>query len=335
MNDQFFLDLIAAYQQAELDLLDIIKRYVESGKASDVDKRWASQKLADIRRLQKDLATVVNKLSTLDSAAQAALRQAFLAGATGVSEGAFLGSNGAALRALTAAYLRELQQARFQILRQALDAYRRIVGEVVKGVAGGTATRLEVAREALRRFAQDGITAFVSRDGRRYEIASYVEMATRTGSLNAFREGRSRSIAFTGGDLVIISSVPNPSPQCKPHERNVFSLSGDDKRYPSLSSAKADGLFHPNCRHSFTKYIPGLTKPGETDADKGFDDYEATQEQRLLERKIRAQKRILAVDPENARAKEKIKGYQEQLRELTKEYDLVRKTNRESNAQAR
>lgn len=65
------------------------------------------------------------------------------------------------------------------------------------------------------------------------------------------------------------------------------------------------------------------------------DNYEATQEQRKLERDIRKYKRILVIDENNQRANNKIKEKRQELIQLIEDNNLIRKRNRESIIQAR
>lgn len=330
MNEEVLRKIIESYSAIELQLLEKIAKLIEEGNEEELDQTWVAKKLANIRRLKRDTAALLNQLAGLDDDVKQLLTEAFLTGAFSPNP-TFLGTNGAALNNLVAELLGELRNARFQILRQTLDAYRNIIGQVTQSIAAGATTRIKVAKDALNRFAAEGITAFITKDGKKWGIAEYVSMATRTATNNSFREGRIQSIIASDGDLIIVSAVSNPRPSHKKWERKILSISGKDKRYPSLDEAKADMLFGPNCKHSFTKYIPGLTKV-ETEPQQ--DEYEATQEQRYYERQIRKYKRVLAADPTNTKAKEKIKAYQGKIRELVDEHDLVRNRNRESINQA-
>lgn len=318
----------AAYEQAELRILDKMQQLVLLGLDEDeLADTLLGKKLSQLKVLREETVKQLRQLATLDDEAKAEILKQFLQG-TSIS-GDIAGSNSAALNNLLADYLSTVQTMRFQILRQTQDVYRNIIAQVADQAALGVATRIQTARRALEKFAGEGITGFVSRDNRHYEIRSYVEMATRTTLLNAQREGRINNI---DNDLIIINKLPNPSPLCEPYERKILSISGNSEQYPSLASAKANGLFHPNCRHSFTAYIPGLTK---INAPQETDDYEETQEQRYLERQIRAWKRREAVMEDKSKARNRITEYRNRLVDLTEEFDLVRKRNREGNVSAR
>ena len=87
----------------------------------------------------------------------------------------------------------------------------------------------------------------------------YARMAARTTTANVFREGAKDRILEQfedDGDLVEIIgvSVFTKSP-CIPYQGKILSLEGRTKGYTTIKEAKSNGLFHPNCIHSF-----GVTK---------------------------------------------------------------------------
>ena len=216
------------------------------------------------------------------------------------------------------------------ILRTTIDGYREIIAESSTKALTGVETRLKATQEALNRFADSGITSFVDRSGRRWEMATYAEMATRTATGRAAIQGHIDRQTEYGRELVIISDHSRECPLCRPWEGKILSLKGGG-RYPSLDEARAAGLFHPNCRHSLTGYIEGLTKIEKSKPDP--EGYEKTQEQRYNERQIRKYKRRASValdDTEQQLAESKVRQWQSKQRDLLKDSDLRRKYNRES-----
>lgn len=339
MNEKILQQLLSEYEAAEIKLSKIVSNYVLMGIEDDLlAQTWAMQKLSQVKTLAAETKKVLLDLKDLDSIAAQLVIDAYQQGLRIIPDG-LIGTNVAAGQLLAQNLVAGLTTSRYQILRKTVDAYRFVIGQVEGQVALGVGTRIEAARQALSLFADRGITSFVDNAGREWSIPSYTEMATRTSTNNALREGRLQGLAMNDRDLIIVSSVPNPSDLCKPYERKVLSISGKDSRYTSLQEAKEHGLYHPNCRHSFTRYIPGVTVLGETDADKGYDDYEGMERQREIERNIRKWKRRLAVsnnDKEKQRAKTKINEWKDKLEEHVADHDsLVEKPNRLSNRAAR
>ena len=106
----------------------------------------------------------------------------------------------------------------------------------------------------------------------------------------------------------------------------------------TLAEAEAAGLFHPNCLHSVTVYVPGLTEKVGGKDRQGYtpemdrEGYENRQRQRYTERMVRQWKRrqAVATTPEGERkAKAYVDRWQRKLRELTGETGLPRQYRRE------
>jgi Phage minor capsid protein 2 len=56
-------------------------------------------------------------------------------------------------------------------------------------------------------------------------------------------------------DLLKVSSHSNESEFCQKWSGKILSISGKDKKYPSLKDALNDGLFRRGCRHSPTIFV--------------------------------------------------------------------------------
>ncbi|MEG1501987.1 MAG: phage minor capsid protein [Synergistaceae bacterium] len=58
-----------------------------------------------------------------------------------------------------------------------------------------------------------------------------------------------------GEDLVIVTSHTTTCKKCSPWGGKILSLTGETKGYPTMEEAKASGLFHPNCRHTYSLWL--------------------------------------------------------------------------------
>ncbi|MDR3331546.1 MAG: phage minor capsid protein, partial [Synergistaceae bacterium] len=110
-------------------------------------------------------------------------------------------------------------------------------------------------RRMLDEMEQKGITGFVDKAGREWNIARYTEMLARTTVMNAKNESKLNELRLRGHDLVRVSSHGTICEKCKPWEGAVLSMSGESKKYPSVAEAREAGLFHPNCQHSTGLFI--------------------------------------------------------------------------------
>lgn len=128
--------------------------------------------------------------------------------------------------------------------------------EVFKNVLTGRG--MEISKEELKnRLEQQGMTAFVKKNGARLNLESYSEMVIRTKTMKAHNTGNLAMIVQNGFDLVQISSHSNSCKKCIPYQGKIYSISGTSKKYPPLSSINGGPPFHVNCRHVSKPYIEG------------------------------------------------------------------------------
>lgn len=90
---------------------------------------------------------------------------------------------------------------------------------------------------------------------RHVKASTYAEMLARTLTANTYREAAQDSILEHFGDFGDLVEILGRSKvdcsECKPYEGQILSLTGKTKGYTTIDEAKANGLFHPNCIHSF------------------------------------------------------------------------------------
>lgn len=193
------------------------------------------------------------------------------------------------------------------VVRWADDAYRQVIAAgSAPGAILGVDTRRQAAQSAWDQFLSRGITGFTDAAGRRWQLSSYVEMATRTTVAQAAVEGHLDTLAETGIDLVIVSNAPMECSRCRPWEGKILRRSGGSgpltvtvehatqdrnvrvKTAGTVADATARGLLHPQCRHSLSAYLPGITTvPTNTEDPQGEA---AVTKLRGLERDTRREK---------------------------------------------
>ncbi|MGA5764486.1 phage minor capsid protein [Nonomuraea bangladeshensis] len=192
------------------------------------------------------------------------------------------------------------------ILRAPLDAYRAVQAGAAARITSGAFTRRQASQAAWQRLMDRGISSFTDRAGRRWRLSSYVEMLARTNAQRAAVQGQTDRLAELDIDLVYISDNVQECKRCRPYESKVLRRDAGPVGkirvehatrdgvmvtvdvIDTLDGARAKGLFHPNCRHSASAYLPGVTTLKKGTADPEGD--KARQRQRALERRIRAAK---------------------------------------------
>lgn len=206
----------------------------------------------------------------------------------------------------------QLEHMRPTVVNSAMNAYQRVVNESLAGTATGTETRQQAAQRALNRFAADGVTGFNDAAGRRWSMDTYVEMSTRTSMMNATVEGHTQRLLNMGEEFVVVSDHAQECKMCRPWEGEILSLTGSNtgrvemegeefQVKGTLQQARSAGLFHPNCRHSYSLYIPGVSKAFGAKADPEGD--KARQKLRRLEREKRQLLRMKAASLDPAQTK--------------------------------
>ncbi|MEU3098517.1 phage minor capsid protein [Streptomyces sp. NPDC006967] len=362
-------DLAAAvadlYEAAEGVLIGRIRKALAAGIDSPV---WVELKLAAVGNLQAAIDEVIEALR-LDAsgAVHQALAEAYDRGQqAAIAElGALgVGQTAAAATALpTAPVVDRLAQAviddtgpvHLRMLRQSMDVYRDVIGRAAAAPVLGAQTRRQAAQAAFDDFAARGVRGFVDNSGRSWELRTYAEMAMRSATARAAVEAHSDRLGAAGVELVIVSQAPEECEKCRPWERKVLSRTGGPGRRGvqvehatedgemvtvevagSLDEARSAGLMHPNCRHTVSAYLPGVSRIPEAQPARGT--YEDSQKQRYLERQVRKWKRLEGAAMDEATAKvrrARVRAYQARIRELVKETGLPRKSHREQLETAR
>ncbi|MDF5756649.1 phage minor capsid protein [Spongiactinospora sp. TRM90649] len=361
------------YEQAELDLLEAIARQARRGIDVENTETWATRRLGEVQQLRTEAAKIIRRLNDAKRAAAKAVRDAYADGANtaqaevaaqladakarnriakvltdarklGASE---LVNPGAGVNELARQLDQVLSEVQTGALRGVDDIYRQVVGFVAGSELTGALTFRQVVGRALQRFAGQGVKSFTDRAGRTWGLREYAEMATRTATARAARDGHLATLRDAGLDLVLVSTSVYPCTVCRPWEGEVLAQRGEagmvelehavndgevvrvDVR-ATVAEARARGLGHPGCTHGFGAYLPGVSKPAPRPPTTAT--YGDVQKQRRLEREVRAWKRkqIVATDARSRRyARQKATEAQERLQRHLAETGLRRKRDRE------
>jgi hypothetical protein len=344
--------LRTTFSNLEGILLERIARRLGSGTASP---SWRDDKLAQVQALKNEISELVEQFTKgMDGYIEKGIKKAFEMGKNGadmdIIEAQRQGYDGQAVRnlqtatmttvaplntlavsALVAEAVGAIDGMKFNILRKSEDAYRQVIARTATSVIAGTETKLQAVQRAINEFADAGITGFVDKAGRNWNIGSYSDMAVRTAVGRAAMAGHELRLGELEHDLVIVSQHPDECPLCRQYEGKIFSLKGTSEKYPPLAVAKAGGLFHCNCGHVATAYFEGFTSPMPEKIGKPTD-YEEKQKQRAIERQIRKWKNreAVAITPqERAKAEARRKEWQLAMREFIKDTGRRRKPERE------
>jgi hypothetical protein len=155
----------------------------------------------------------------------------------------------------------ELLEANQAIGRRVQGLLRDIQINNVMGTFARGLSASEVKSAVLKELMENGLLKVPDSRGNQWDARAYANMVGRSATAEARNVGRINTMTQTGNDLVYI--VPNGTscPVCSRYEGRVYSISGNDKRFPALYNtafSKDYSLLHPNCRHALAPFIGAL-----------------------------------------------------------------------------
>ena len=324
INVALLEDILAIYTDAEDKMLKAVAKRVAKGITTE---GWNENKLKETQALKNEIEKTLNSTSKLSkSKVSKGILEAYKSGKAEVG-----GKKGVHntildeldipmnLKMLILDTNKLLDNASFQVLRKANDAYQQVMANATTGLLAGTDTRIQASQKMLNEFASKGITSFVDKAGRNWDLGSYAEMCARTVSSHAALQGHIDRQIEVGEDLVKVSTIGTTCPICQRWQGVVLSISGNSPKYHSVDEAKASGLFHPNCKHTLVMHIPELDGEGKVEPapldmnSQSSKRNKLIEQQRTNERKIRywKKRKALAITPEEQKkCDEKIKAWQ-------------------------
>jgi len=350
-------DIAAMFADAEQRLTAMVALQVRAGLDVGDDPAKALR-LGELRDLATRLVAYLRGAAPEQVAAlmttaaehgtAAALNE--LQGLAGVADAATAATTGSALAAqlATADLSSMFDDVTTRILRFPDDVYRRAVGQSVTDVLLGMGTNRSAQAHAWQRIVSQGVTGFVDKANRRWNLATYVEMATRTAARRAWDDQHTATMTSHGITLVSLVVGSDGCKACAHWSGKVLRTdAGPTGRIdvPStvadgdvtvtvagtLDEAKHDGWRHPNCRCRQVAYLPGLSVVSDATT---HDPVLEQQREKLrdLERKVRKVKldESAAVTPETkSAARRKRLDLQRQIAAHVRETGLNRKRYRE------
>lgn len=350
-------DIAALFDALELDLVKSLHRCLARHQRQEQTEggqngtprhwqAWQASKLRDIRRFRRENTAILGEYrDRIDADTRTLLEEE---AAQGGSDGFFRMSD----ERMTA-LLNEMQQANEQSERAALrymnDVYRKTILRTAAAMQAGGQTLQQATDAATRDFLDQGIACIRYRNGRRVNISTYAEMALRTAGTRAMLMGEAAQRERFGLDTVLVSQYGACSKTCLPWQGLVYiddvfqpyhgprtsggtyGISRNGRQYPLLSVAMQGGLFHPNCRHTLSTWVEGVsTRPRPMDKAKVEAAAQLEAKQRALERSVRKAKRQAAglCDPAAAKAaRARVRTAQKELRDFVADHGDVLRRN--------
>jgi hypothetical protein len=223
-------------------------------------------------------------------------------------------------------------------------------------VATGVMGYDQAIRQAIKNVAAEGLHTIDYPTGHQDQLDVSMRRAVLTGVAQTTGQLQLTRADEMGNDLVAVSAhagARNKGVGPMNHaswQGKVYSRSGKHPKYPSFIDATGygtgEGLGGWNCRHSFYPFFEGLSEKVYSNADvknlnkkkvqyqgQEITQYDASQVQRAIERKIRFWKRqaaaLDAAKLENAKEVAKVRQWQAAMRDFVRQTGLDRQSVRE------
>lgn len=250
--------LARLYADAERDILRLITQRLEKGLEAEYYEFLEHQIEVILGSLNGESRKWCEEVipSLYQRAAQVAEKEVKKAKKKVAVGFTFGGIHQQAVQVLAENTYAKLQDIIQTIGRRVQDVYREVALESVRGAVVGYETVPQVAKLIKQKLAERGITGFVDKLGRQWNMTSYAKMVARTTTMEAQIQGALNRFTELDQDLVKVSTHNTDCSKCRPWEGKVLSITGATKGYPTLAEARAKGLFHPNCKHGIGLYVP-------------------------------------------------------------------------------
>ena len=241
-----------------------------------------------------------------------------------------------------------LERDNLQMIEGAKRAFLTASTKAITKVNAGMETTETALHKAVRELERDGVSVITYQNSKTgtVTVQNRVDVAVRRHVRTQIAQDSARMtldrLEKMDVALVEVSSHEDARPSHATWQGRVYSLHGDLRMedgtfypdfYSSTNYGAVDGLLGANCRHSFGPYRHGAPRSYEPDPKHASglpsdEVYEMTQQQRYLERQIRAAKRELrgaqqvhdeqgtiASRVEVAKAQERLKRAQADMRD--------------------
>lgn len=300
-----------AARKAALAAKDVQKAMNEEGRRAAREAAKAAAE-AVAKSAEADLATLGTAMGALSKTMQWRLHNSARATAAGVQD--------------------VVSRDNLKMPANVQRAYLEVVAQAVARVNSGMAGYEQATREAVLKLARRGVSVVDYKSGAWAQADVAMRRHIRTQAVQAGSRNTLELLEETGHDLVQTSSHGGARESHAKWQGRVFSLSGKSKKYPPFyretGYGSVDGLCGANCKHDFGIYVEGQPLRYERDPDGGDEKrekrYQASQQQRAIEREVRTTRReaaaLEAAGIDNTKERMKLSRLQQKRRDLVTKY---------------
>ncbi|EMK2594067.1 phage minor capsid protein [Bacillus cereus] len=367
--DLFAQPIIDIYMALEAELFKLIVKRLVTKRNIDKDNvlKWQMEKMQELHVLDE---AMIERISLASGISIKKLHQVLTdAGISNIQEMSTwieeLEKSGTILRTVSdsnnlidrviSTYFNQAESA-YNLINQTMllsskQIYTDILNETVASVLSGFKTHKQALAEVARKYAAHGVPALIDKAGKKWSTEAYVSVVTKSTVNNVYNHIEDERMQEYGIDLVRVSQHLGARHTCSLIQGRVISmLSVEETKakygtkylsiyHSALKYGEGSGVFGCNCRHRRFPFIEGLNTALEREEMVNQVEnkriYDLTQEQRRLERRVRAAKRRLIFSESLGneemiqRDKQLVRDFQKAVREFVREHDLTRQYSRE------
>lgn len=314
--------MVELYAQAEMDILADMARRINGFDMFIPSAQYQMQMLEEMGALRADILAELGRLTGKTQKELAAIMQEAgmksltadeaIYRAAGLSSSPL--SSSSVVQEALAAGLKKTNGLFTNLTRTtantATKQFERALDRAYMAVTSGAIDPATAVKGALKGLAKQGVGSIEYPTGHVDSIEVAVRRATVTGVNQTCLKMQEARADELGVDLVETTAHAGARPAHAKWQGQIFSRSGRSSKYPDFVSAtgygSGAGLGGWNCSHSFRPYFEGLprtyseellgdyAKKEHTYNGQAMTEYEALQQQRHIERKIREWKREAA-----------------------------------------
>lgn len=312
-------ELVALYSAVEEDILADMARRISTYDYWIPSADWQYQKLIEMGNFHSFVESALSARTGKSTEELAQLMAQAGAEALAFDTSVYT-ANGLTVPALSAS--KALQKTLNAGLQATLGTFQNLTKTTANTVTGqfegaldkawlqiqsGAFSTDKAVQMACKDLASQGVQSITYPSGRTDSLEVAVRRATVTGVNQTCLQLQDQLADELGVDLVETTAHGGARPDHAAWQGQVFSRSGKSKKYKSLRSATGygtgAGLGGWNCRHSFFPYFEGSPRAYSEELLKDYEakkyeyngqkltEYEASQQQRSIERTIRKWKR--------------------------------------------
>jgi hypothetical protein len=362
-------DIVKIFQDIEEILIKSMKRNLSRHLQEELKEElnwsmWQAEKLKELKKYRQEYSKHFERyFSTINEELEELIKQSYESGKLNqenkilktlknrkvvnrnkVSSATFFNINDNKINELIKEVMNDFRAAENSILRYANDQYRQIIYKAQVYANSGAGTVTQAIDMATKDFLSKGINSIQYSSGAMVNIASYAEMAIRTANKRAYLYGEGTKRDEWNVYTVLVPNRGRGCPYCVKFQGKIFiddvftnGTPPKQNKYPYLSEAMKQRLFHPNCKDGLVTYFEDINtvveEPTQQEIQEKSKNYILDQKKHYNERQIRKYKRLEmgSIDPNNIeKYRQKRIEWQEYNKKFCKDNNLRRDYNREN-----